>query len=76
MSFLGQFQWIDFSLWVIFSCFFAWLLIFLWDFYLGYFCIPINILELYSRVQLFRNSSTPLGQLFIALLDQQEQPLV
>lgn len=49
---------------------------FLWDFYRGYFCIPINILELYSRVQLFRNSSTLSGQPFIALLDQQEQHLV
>ena len=76
MVFPGQFQWIDFSLWVIFSCFFALLLILLWDFYLEYFCIPINILELYSSMQLFKNSLTLLGQLFIALLVQQEQHLV
>lgn len=49
-----------FSLWIVLSCFFAWLVIFLLDsrhldFILlgaGYFCIPINTLELCSRIWL------------------------
>ena len=61
VSFLGCFLLTDFSLWIVFFCFFVYLVIFfnqiadILNFILlspGYFCVITNIFELFSGTQL------------------------